>query len=333
MICPMVCPMIPSGNTASYKGELQRWSYKGGATTATEDGPKNKTQWKHCQLQRCATEATTLDVSAKEFSADLVISLSINSQGSTPFAQEPRRYSFCTKNTLMGLQRNSVQILCYLLHQCFFFHNCQGGMPCAQQPKKKKNHHHHHHHHHHEEAFAQPLKKPTEPLLLHKQCKRKNLEDPVQALPAQEDEDDGMTVMQFVLNLRNKKKQQEQDDDHLTLLDLLRNSVQDQAQKKHKKEKKRKKKGMRKKKKKKHTKQQQADKKFWQRWGKRLSYMEELGEVEGNRLYMDEHAQNAKAWRCWNKRKREEEDEKKQEKKQQKKKSQKEKKYTNIIII
>ena len=41
MICPMVCPMIPSGNTASYKGELQRWSYKGGATTATEDGPKN----------------------------------------------------------------------------------------------------------------------------------------------------------------------------------------------------------------------------------------------------------------------------------------------------
>ena len=36
----------------------------------------------------------------------------------------------------------------------------------------------------HEEAFAKPLKKPTEPVLLYKQYKRKNLEGPVQALPA-----------------------------------------------------------------------------------------------------------------------------------------------------
>ena len=129
---------IPSEITASYKGVQQRWGYKGGATTATEDGPKNKTQWKHCQLQRCATEATTLDVSAKEFSADLVISLSINSQGSTPFAQEPRRYSFCTKNTLMGLQRNSVQILCYLLHQCFFFSTTAKEVCLVHNSQKRK---------------------------------------------------------------------------------------------------------------------------------------------------------------------------------------------------
>ena len=41
--------------------------------------------------------------------------------------------------------------------------------------------------------------------------------------------------------------------------------------------------------------------------------MEELGEVEGNRLYMDEHAQRSKQWRL-NKRRREDADEKQQKK-------------------
>jgi len=150
-------------------------------------------------------------------------------------------------------------------------------------------------------------------MLLPTQCKRKNLEE------------DDMPLLLFVLSLKEKKKLQEEGDDNCTFLNLLRSWVQDQAQKKQKKKKK--KKGTKKgKKKKKHCKEKQTEKKFWQRWRKRLSYMEELGEVEGNRLYMDEHAQKAMEWRL-NKRKREELHGKKQKKKQESKKKNQKKKY------
>ena len=131
--------------------------------------------------------------------------------------------------------------------------------------------------------------------------------------------------MQLVLDhLQGKRKQQEEDEDNAPLKCLLENWVQDKGQKKdedkgpaQKKQKKQKKK--KKKKKKKYNKTKETEKKCWQRWAKRLRYMEELGEVEGNRQYMDEHAQKSKQWRL-NKRKREDANKKKQKKNKSSKK-------------
>ena len=108
-----------------------------------------------------------------------------------------------------------------------------------------------------------------------------------------DDDSDDVTLLEFILNIKEKRKQEEDDK---TLADILKEAKQaegtmQQSLKQQKKEARRKTKKRRtrcKKKARKKTAVQEADKKWRQRQAKRTSYMEELGEVAGNRLYLDD---------------------------------------------
>ena len=108
-----------------------------------------------------------------------------------------------------------------------------------------------------------------------------------------DDDSDDVTLLEFILNIKANRKQEEVDK---TLAVMLKEAKQaegtmQQSLKQQKKKARRKTKKRRtrcKEKARKKTAVQEADKKWRQRQAKRTGYMEELGEVAGNRLYLDD---------------------------------------------